>query len=98
MKRADALFFFQRAIDNYLSSCHGAPDTADMAKHILKEAEDIGMKPPCLPDEDCQAITQVYYGGYTFYQWEEDYVKDEKVAEAKRKRAEWRSKREDSSN
>lgn len=53
------------------------------ANDLLLFLENSGMKPPRLPEEDCQAIMHVYYGNYTFNQWEEDAEKDEAVQKAK---------------
>ena len=58
------------------------------ADTLLKKLEALGMKPPRLPEEYCQAIMHIYYAGYTFNQWEEEIVKDEKVmAEVERRRS-----------
>lgn len=59
---------------------------AGSEEHILSMLEGHGMKPPTLPEDYCQAIMDVYYGGYSFNQWEEEIEKDEKVMEAYNRR------------
>lgn len=54
-----------------------------------------GMAPPCVSEEDRQAIMHVYYAGYTFHQWDEDLEKDEKVMSAKQRRAKRYASKED---
>lgn len=56
------------------------------AEQALSMLEDFGMKPPTLPEDYCQAIMHVYYGGCSFNQWEEEIEKDEKVMEAYNRR------------
>jgi hypothetical protein len=59
----------------------------DEALDILNLVEyHLDMKPPRLPEAHCQALMDVYYGGYNFYQWEEDFAKDEKAVEALKRR------------
>lgn len=57
-----------------------------LADTFLQLAEQIGMKPPCLPEEYCQGIMSIYYAGYTFYQWDEDIQKDVAVMKAVERR------------
>jgi hypothetical protein len=79
MKRSEAVQLAQKYLDHNAGQLVG--------EQLVRFAESIlEMKPPRLPEEDCQAIMHVYYAGYTFYQWEEDAAKDEKVQEAKDRR------------
>lgn len=62
----------------------------DMAERHLEFLEkDLGMRPPCLPEDHCQALMDVYYAGYTFYQWEEDFEKDVQAVAALKRRQEF---------
>jgi len=56
------------------------------AEEVLSKIESLGMKPPCLPENHCQAIMDVYYAGYTFNKWEEDFEKDDKLVKALERR------------
>lgn len=56
------------------------------ASELLNRLEHVGMKPPRLPEEYCQAIMTVYYAGFSFYQWEEDVEKDVQVMETLKRR------------
>lgn len=58
----------------------------EAAEDILSRLEKAGMKPPRLPEAYCQAIMDIYIGGCSFNQWEEDIEKDEKVIESKTRR------------
>jgi len=60
----------------------------EWAEELLAMLEKTGMKPPSVSEEDRQAILSVYYGGYSFNQWDEDLAQDEKVKEARQKRRE----------
>lgn len=73
MKRSRAEIKINKWLDN--------ADTIT-GKTILDFLEELGMAPPCLPEDHCQAIMQIYYDGYSFYKWEEDFQKDPKVVEA----------------
>lgn len=67
----------------------------DMAVRHLEFLEtELGMRPPRLPEMHCQAIMDVYYGGYTFNMWEEDFEKDPKIVEALEKRKRWADERQ----
>lgn len=63
------------------------------AEILLENLEKLGMQPPFVSKEDCDAIMSVYYGEYTLNQWDEDLEKDEKVQEMKKRKAEAREKR-----
>jgi hypothetical protein len=91
MKRSDAV----KNIANYLASTEYPAQDVDgaesplflqKAEEMLQKMESLGMKPPRLPESYCQAIMSVYYGGYTYNQWEEEVEKDEKVMAAKKRR------------
>lgn len=58
-------------------------------EQILAIVENLGMKPPSVDELKRQAIVDVYYAGYTFNQWDEDFEKDEKVMEAYKRRKEF---------
>jgi hypothetical protein len=60
-------------------------------EELLDFIESKGMKPPSVSEEDQQAIMSVYYGGYTFNQWDEDLEKDEKVQKMKTRRAKFKN-------
>jgi len=78
MKRSEILKLIEQVI-------HADKDNSDVqtkAENMLNSLEQAGMMPPCLPENHCQAIMQIYYGGYSFYKWEEDFQKDPKVVEA----------------
>ena len=57
-------------------------DTAELLEKMLEA----GMLPPRLPGPYCQAIMDIYYGGYSFNQWEEDVQKNEQVMASKARR------------
>lgn len=59
--------------------------------------EELGMAPPQLDDDKCQAIMHVYYMGYTLRQWDEDFDKDSKVVEAYNYRMKLRKEKHDES-
>lgn len=61
-------------------------------KEILFLAEKYGMLPPSVDEDKCQAIMDIYYAGYTFNQWDEDYGKDDKVMAAYKRRMERKNK------
>jgi hypothetical protein len=73
---------------------HYPDDALKEAACILKKIEKYGMTPPRLSEEDCQAIMNVYYAGYSLHQWDEDIELDEKVQEAKKRRAKARKRYE----
>lgn len=60
----------------------------DAAEDILTRLEKAGMRPPMLPENYCQAIMDIYIGGYSKNQWEENVQKDEKVMNALKRREE----------
>lgn len=94
MKRSEMINKIGSKIYLELGPRIGDLNTAQkLAELLLKDMEELGMRPPRLPEEDCQAILSVYYAGYSLNQWEEDAVKDEKVMEAKARRAEARQRR-----
>lgn len=82
MKRSDAVSNI-KAIVNNMSDFD---ITTYAAENLLTKLEEMGMKPPTLPEDYCQAIMHVYYGGYSFNQWEEDIEKDERIMEAYNRR------------
>lgn len=82
MKRSEMIDIIKRQLygdSNY-------PGHEDEATALLGVIEKAGMKPPCVSEDDCQALMNVYVGG-NFYQWDEDLAKDEKVQECKLRRA-----------
>ncbi len=89
MKRSDAVSNIKSIINNMSDF----DITTYAAETILTKLEEMGMKPPSVDEETCQAILQVYYGGVSFNQWDEEIEKDAEVMEAKRKRAEWAAER-----
>jgi hypothetical protein len=61
--------------------------TRDEGELLLNWLEnEIGMKPPKLPEDYCQAIMDVYMGGSP-NKWEEDIEKDVKVQQSRARRA-----------
>lgn len=56
------------------------------AEAILNVVEKLGMKPPRVSEEDVQAIISVYYGGYSYNQWDEELEKDTAVQAARERR------------
>ena len=58
---------------------------------LLTQLENIGMKPPSLAEDKCQALTRVYYAGHTYNQWDEDFEKDEKAMAAYKEQLEMAS-------
>jgi hypothetical protein len=62
-------------------------DTENFEEQILSTVEKLGMKPPSVSEEDCQAIMSVYMGGYSFNQWDEELEKNTELQEAKKRRA-----------
>jgi hypothetical protein len=80
-------------IDGILHWLHGKsenPEHRGQAESLLNHIEFLGMKPPSVSEEDRQAIISVYYAGYTFNQWDEDLLKDEKVQAARLRRKKYR--------
>lgn len=72
------------------------PSAVDMDKYlgnILDAMEKAGMKPPHISEEDAQAAMQVYYGGFSYNQWDEDLLKDEELQKAKEKRTDAKAAR-----
>ena len=87
MKRTDMINKLRDIILTHINcgpDCCG--DDPQMYDTMLKEIEALGMKPPILDEDKCQALMCVYYGGYTFYQWDEDFEKDTKAVAALTKR------------
>lgn len=82
MKRTEMI----EIIDKILFE-HELPLLQGISKEILGSLEAAGMAPPTLPGDYCQAIMHVYYGGYSFHQWEEEVEKDEKVMAALKRRS-----------
>lgn len=92
MKRSDVIKLLESMVKNYDElSGKTRPTFEQFATAILNTMEGVGMTPPSVSEEDRQAIMHVYYAGYTFHQWDEDLEKDDKVQEAKKKRAEYRA-------
>jgi len=89
MKRSDAL----QIIKDYLDVNDGKLN----ADQVLAIVEKLGMAPPLLDEDKCQAIMHVYYMGYTLRQWDEDFEKDNKVVEAYKRRLERQKERRDES-
>lgn len=71
------------------------PTPEQLMDMLLKAMEEKGIKPPALSSDKCQAIMDVYYAGYTFNQWDEDFEKDEKANVALKRRKEAEKKRRD---
>lgn len=78
-------------INNQMFGGSSNPDHVNQCVALLNVIEKAGMAPPSVSEEDRQAIMHVYYMGYTFHQWDEELAKDEKVQEAKKKRAEYKA-------
>lgn len=87
MKRTDFITEFQKILERY----EDCKLNNKAASEILAEIEKLGMKPPTLPQQYCQAILKIYCAGYTFNQWEEEIEKDEHVMAAKSRRDEYDS-------
>jgi|SRR5690606_26436118 len=83
MKKSEMLY----QLENFLNVPLYPQDRKETAKRLLTFLEELGMKPPCLPEDDCRAITHIYIGG-NYYQWEEDLLNDTKVQEYKKRREE----------
>jgi hypothetical protein len=71
-----------------LSEPHFPDDVMKQAEAILSRLERAGMRPPQLDEDKCQALMHVYYAGYTFNQWDEEFEKDEKAVAALKLRRE----------
>ncbi len=71
------------------------PTPEQLMDMLLKAMEERGVKPPTLSHDKCQAIMDVYYAGYTFNQWDEDFEKDEKANLALKRRKEAEKKRKE---
>lgn len=71
----------------------GVPST-ELAEKVLTEIEVAGMMPPRLDEDKCQALMHLYYAGFTLYQWDEDFTKDEKAVAAYEKRKKWKEERQ----
>lgn len=83
MKRTKMLDRLENIINQYrINDELTAADSEALAHRILDYVEELGMKPPPVDFDTQQAIMQVYYGGYSYYQWDEDVAKDEKVMDA----------------
>jgi hypothetical protein len=77
-----------------LVETHGSYDLWEQqCEYMLRIIESVGMKPPRLDEETCQAIMSIYIGGCSFNQWDEDTAKDTKVTEALQRRAKARETR-----
>jgi hypothetical protein len=88
MKRSDAL----ASICNKLFEYSNQPISEGMAEDFLVYIENgIGMRPPELDEDKCQALIHIYYGGFTYNQWDEDFEKDEKAYAHYLKRLQWKS-------
>lgn len=90
MKRKDAVTELAQYLE---TSCYGyeageteARGDADL---LLVKLENIGFRPPRLPEMNCQALMDVYHGGYNFHQWEEDFYLDKEAVGALNKRIEY---------
>jgi hypothetical protein len=59
--------------------------SADKLMTFLEEI--LGMKPPSLPSDHCQVLTQIYMGP-DYNQWEEDFDRDAQAVERLKKRIE----------
>lgn len=86
MKRLEAQNILYNIVMKHMNcQCYHTDD--DMAENMLKDVEDLlGMAPPRLPEDYCQAIMSVYYGGYSFNKWEDEVLKDTAVMEAYNRR------------
>ena len=84
MRRSDMVI----KIQDMLNSGYDPNHTEHQASEFLSGLEKLGIKPPRLPEEYCQAIMSVYYAGYSFHQWEEEIEKDEQVMKALNRRRE----------
>lgn len=79
MKRKDAVL---KLAEFLIELPEGTVSVEADADAILEFVEKkLVMRPPRLPDDECQAILQIYFAGYNLHQWEEDFAKDEKVME-----------------
>lgn len=56
--------------------------SAHEADILLTHLESIGMLPPPLATNKCQALNRVYYEGHNYNQWDDDFEKDEKAMKA----------------
>lgn len=56
----------------------------------LRQCESLGMKPPCLDEDKCEALEQTYVFGGNPYQWDEDFEKDENVMVTYKRRMEFK--------
>jgi hypothetical protein len=87
MKRDEMVEILKQSVLKHMN-CECCYNDFMMYSSILKELEDAGLKPPKLSQDKCQALMAVYYGGYTFNQWDEDFSKDEKAVAALERRQE----------
>lgn len=87
MKRTDAIKTIAELFEEHCNNQqYKGYSHQGLAETFLDIVERIGMKPPRVSKEDCQAIMSVYYDGYTFYQWDEQLEADELVQKAKLRR------------
>jgi hypothetical protein len=93
MKRNEAVELLREIVLEHMN-CQCCDSDEKMFSTMLKEIQEkIGMEPPRLPEDECQALMRVYYSGYTFNQWDEDFEKDEEAVKAKKDRPEAQERR-----
>lgn len=90
MKRSDMVKLIENAV---LDSVYVDPETNQvffpnnegvLGEKLLMAIEEAGMKPPALGGDEAQALMRVYVYP-SFNMWDEEFHKDEKVAEAFKK-------------
>lgn len=82
MKRSDMILKLMEIL------VEAPEDVEAAADQILARLEKLGMRPPAVDSDKCQALMTVYYAGYTFNQWDEDFEADVAVMEAYKRRME----------
>lgn len=93
MKRTEALALLAKKIVDLTDNSDSLSEK--LALDLLDFLEkDLRMGPPYLEEIKCQAISDTYYDGYPYRQWDEKFEQDPKLVAAYNKRMEWRKKHE----
>lgn len=81
MKRSEML----KLIEGLFEIAQKYPNQMN-AENLLSWLDEKGMLPPRLPEDHCQALMSLYYGGFNFHQWEEDFEQDKEAVLALQRR------------
>jgi len=88
MKRIEMLEILKQILE---SECN-EKFKQDSLDRILSAIERAGMEPPHISQDATQAAIHLYYGGFSYNQWDEDLLKDQKLQDEIKRREEWNKK------